>query len=58
MSKETTIKIRLAEAEHLLHLIEINEREHMYYGSYKQYRKRSDDLKNKLLLAINELINK
>ncbi len=48
MTKNVKIELSLAEAEHLLHLIEVNEREGWYYGWDKQYWSRSNKIKTKL----------
>ncbi len=44
----TAIKLTKAELDHIMHLIEMNEREGEYYGDPKQYWKRSLTLKQKL----------
>lgn len=55
MHKQKEIKLTFTEAEHLLHLIEVNEHEGWYYGWDKQYWSRSNKIKNKLITLIKEL---
>lgn len=57
MTKNVKIELSLAEAEHLLHLIEVNEREGWYYGWDKQYWSRSNKIKTKLGDTIEQLTN-
>jgi len=50
--KTIEIILQKTEAEHLLHLIEGNEREGCYYGNAQQYWTRSDRIKIKLEEAL------
>ncbi len=58
MRKNVKIELSLTEAEHLLHLIEDDEREGWYYGWDKQYWSRSNKIKTKLKNIIEQLTNK
>ncbi len=48
------MKLTLAEINHLLCLIDDNEREGNYWGNKQHYWKRSERLKQKLLKHISE----
>lgn len=48
MSKQLSIKLTKSEINHILTLIEVNERDGWYYGMAEQYRNRSEVIKQKL----------
>jgi len=50
------LKINKAKANHLLGLLELNEREGWYYGNKKHYLKRHKELTQSLKLLITDVV--
>ena len=54
MSRTTRVKLSMAEIEHLLFLLDMNEYEGTYYGPEEQYCKRRTHLIHKLKEAVRD----
>ena len=50
------LKLNKAKVNHLLGLLEVNEREGWYYGSKEHYLKRHNELKTELKLLITSVV--
>ena len=55
MAKKKQVNLKHSEINHILALLEINEREGFYLGNKAFYLNRHDSIKSKLTIAANTL---
>ena len=56
MSKRTLIALTRTEIDHIDYLLELNNREGIYWGNYDQFQKRTETIKKKIKDARDRIL--